>query len=116
MSWHASQAASPGAQIGEPVSEDLTLDEMRSQMALWSIAKSPLIMSTDLRCTPHSKAGVRLFSPVPCHELATSATACRLCYSACFGNPRGCARCMVMRLQTVDVKTYERCCLWLQPL
>lgn len=37
------------AQIGEPVSEDLTIDEMKSQMALWSISKSPLFISADLR-------------------------------------------------------------------
>ncbi len=39
-----------GVQIGEPVSEDLTLDEMRSHMALWAIAKSPLMISADMRC------------------------------------------------------------------
>ena len=37
-------------QIGEPVSEDLTIDEMKSHFALWAIAKSPLVISSDLRC------------------------------------------------------------------
>ncbi len=37
-------------QIGEPLSEELTMDEIRSHFALWAIAKSPLFISTDLRC------------------------------------------------------------------
>lgn len=36
-------------QIGDPISEDLSEDEMRAQFALWAIAKSPLFMSADLR-------------------------------------------------------------------
>ena len=48
----------PGRQVGEPVSEDLTLDEMRSHMAIWAIAKSPLMISADLRCCSLSTAGV----------------------------------------------------------
>ena len=36
-------------QIGEPLSEELTMDEIRSHFALWAIAKSPLFISADLR-------------------------------------------------------------------
>ena len=46
----ATDAAAAGLQIGEPVSEDLTLDEMKSQFALWAVAKSPLFITADLRC------------------------------------------------------------------
>ena len=41
--------ASVHCQVGEPVSEDLTVDEMKSHFALWAIAKSPLFISADLR-------------------------------------------------------------------
>ena len=37
------------SQIGEPLSEELTMDEIRSHFALWAIAKSPLFISADLR-------------------------------------------------------------------
>ncbi|EIE26102.1 glycoside hydrolase [Coccomyxa subellipsoidea C-169] len=35
--------------VGEPVSEDLTVEEMQSHFALWAIVKSPLFISADLR-------------------------------------------------------------------
>ena len=43
-----------GMQVGEPVSENLTPEEMQSHFALWAIAKSPLMISADLRCPHHS--------------------------------------------------------------
>ena len=64
-----------GVQVGEPVSEDLTLDEMRSHMALWSIAKSPLMISADLRCSSPAPAGILLVS-LSTHEHAAQPPAC----------------------------------------
>ncbi|CAK0737181.1 hypothetical protein CVIRNUC_000868 [Coccomyxa viridis] len=44
--------------IGEPLSEELTMDEIRSHFALWAIAKSPLFISADLRQITKDALGV----------------------------------------------------------